>query len=137
MTRKVFADTFYWAALLNPRDEWHQRVQALNKTLVSVPLVTTEEVLTEFLNFFCTYNRIMRQGAFERVRDILQSDDVEVIQQNHQTFLAGLELYGQRFDKEYSLTDCVSMQTMKKLNIVEVLTHDRHFIQEGFTILFV
>jgi uncharacterized protein len=70
------------------------------------------------------------------VRDILQNDYVEVIQQNHETFLAGLELYRQRFDKEYSLTDCISMQTMKRLKIFEILTHDRHFTQEGFTILF-
>ena len=22
--RKIFADTFYWAALLNPKDQWHE-----------------------------------------------------------------------------------------------------------------
>ncbi len=78
----------------------------------------------------------MRQSVIERIQDILQNDYVQVIPQSHDTFLAGLELYKQRFDKQYSLTDCISMQTMKQWEITEVLTHDRHFKQEGFTILF-
>jgi len=50
--------------------------------------------------------------------------------------MAGLELYKHRPDKEYSLTDCISMQMMRQLGITDVLTQDRHFTQEGFTILF-
>jgi len=134
--RTIFADTFYWTALLNPRDEWHIRVISFSKNLVSVRLVTTDEVLTEFLNFFSGYDMKMRQSVIERIQDILQNDYVQVIPQSHDTFLAGLELYRQRFDKQYSLTDCISMQTMKQREITEVLTHDRHFKQEGFTILF-
>jgi predicted nucleic acid-binding protein len=134
--RTVFADTFYWTALFNPRDEWHVRVISFSKNLISVRLVTTDEVLTEFLNFFSGYDMKMRQSVIERIQDILQNDYVQVIPQSHDTFLTGLELYRQRFDKHYSLTDCISMQTMKQLEITEVLTHDRHFKQEGFTILF-
>lgn len=58
------------------------------------------------------------------------------MEQSHQSFLGGLNLYEQRVDKGYSLTDCVSMNTMRKLGIREVLTHDRHFAQEGFVVLF-
>jgi len=134
--RTIFADTFYWAALFNPRDEWHLTVKNFSKTLVSVRLITTDEVLTEFLNFYSAYDSKIRQGAIQRVQDILQNDYVQVIPQSHSTFLAGLELYKKRADKEYSLTDCISMQTMKQLGIAEVLTHDRHFTQEGFNIFF-
>lgn len=134
--RSLFADTFYWAALLNPKDTWHQRVKAFNRTLIQPRLVTTDEVLTEFLNFFSAYNLKMRQGAVQRVQDILQSASVQVIQQTHESFLLGIDLYTQRQDKEYSLTDCISMCTMQQLSINEVLTHDKHFSQEGFTTLF-
>jgi Uma2 family endonuclease len=103
--RTLFADTFYWAALLNPRDEWHSTVKSFNKNLVGVRLVTTDEVLTELLNFFSAYDTKMRQGATQRIQDILQNDYVQAIPQTHGTFLAGLELYRQRIDKEYSLTD--------------------------------
>jgi len=46
----VFADTFYWIALLNPNDEAHARAATVSKDLISVRIVTTDEVLTEFLN---------------------------------------------------------------------------------------
>jgi uncharacterized protein len=127
--RTLFADTFYWAALFNPRDEWHSNVKSFIKNIVSFRLATTDEVLTEFLNFFSGYDIRMRQGAIQRVQDILENDSVQVIPQNHGTFLAGLELYRQRIDKKYSFTDCISMQIMKQLDIIEVITHDKHFTQ--------
>jgi predicted nucleic acid-binding protein len=45
-------------------------------------------------------------------------------------------LYEQRPDKAYSLTDCISMQVMRREGLTEVLTNDHHFIQEGFRVLF-
>ncbi|WP_204103781.1 MULTISPECIES: PIN domain-containing protein [Spirulina sp. CCY15215] len=134
--RQVFADTFYWYALINPRDEWHQRVKDFNRTLINTHLVTTDEILTELLNFFSSYDAYMKNGVIRRVQDILNSDRVAVIAQTRSSFVNGLTLYQNRTDKGYSLTDCISMQTMKKLGITEILTHDRHFTQEGFTILF-
>ena len=61
---------------------------------------------------------------------------LQVIPQNRESFLQGFELYRHRPDKEYSLTDCISMTVMQRLKIGEVLTHDNHFKQEGFRILF-
>ncbi|MDX2229976.1 MAG: hypothetical protein NW220_10080 [Leptolyngbyaceae cyanobacterium bins.349] len=60
---------------------------------------------------------------------------MEVISQTHASFQSGVELFQSRLDKGYSLTDCISMQTMRQLGISEVLTHDKHFTQEGFVIL--
>jgi predicted nucleic acid-binding protein len=57
---------------------------------------------------------------------------VMVRPQTHQSFLDGLALYKARLDKEYSLTDCISMNVMWQDGITEVLTHDDHFVQEGF-----
>ena len=56
----VFADTFYWIALINERDEWHHRVIEVSKTLDRVTIVTTDEVLSEVLNFLSTYGDSMR-----------------------------------------------------------------------------
>jgi predicted nucleic acid-binding protein len=60
---------------------------------------------------------------------------VRVIEQSRRSFLLGLDLYEARPDKQYSLTDCISMATMRQEGITEVLTHDAHFTQEGFHIL--
>jgi predicted nucleic acid-binding protein len=61
---------------------------------------------------------------------------VDVLPQTRADFDAALALYEARPDKEYSLTDCRSVLALRALGISEVLTNDRHFTQEGFSILF-
>ena len=78
----------------------------------------------------------MRREVALAVEDILQDQSVKVIPQSRESFLAGLKLYRDRPDKGYSLTDCISMQTMRREGLTEALTNDRHFEQEGFRALF-
>jgi predicted nucleic acid-binding protein len=130
----VFADTFYWIALINPRDSANQRVLSFSRSLDS-SIVTTDEVLTELLTF-CGGDPKLRMEAALAVQDILGDTGARVIPQSRASFLAGLSLYQARPDKGYSLTDCISMQTMRKEGLAEVLTNDRHFEQEGFRALF-
>jgi uncharacterized protein len=134
--KRVFADTFYWIALINKSDSWYQRVKSYSVNLENIEIITTEEVLTETINFFASFPTPMRAAVSQLVVQIIQDHNIQVIPQTHESFLAGLELFQQRFDKGYSLTDCISMITMKNLNIIDILTHDKHFTQEGFFILF-
>ena len=43
----VFADTFYWIALIDPRDAFHAAAHAYSGSLGPVRLVTTDEVFDE------------------------------------------------------------------------------------------
>ena len=98
-------------------------------------LVTTDEVLSEFLNYFADAGerkRLIVVGMFESA---MKHSGIEVLPQTRQSLLRGLELYKARGDKNYSLTDCISMMAMRDRDITDVLTHDRHFAQEGFTVL--
>ena len=95
---------------------------------------TTEEVLAEVLTFFAGHSWL-RSRAIETVREILSDPVVHVIPQSHESFMAGFSLYCARPDKEYSLADCISMQTMRKQGLTEALTSDRHFEQERFRAL--
>jgi uncharacterized protein len=72
----------------------------------------------------------------QTVREILSDDVVHVIPQSHESFLSGFDLYADRPDKGYSLTDCISMQTIRREGLTDILTNDRHFEQEGFCALF-
>ena len=134
--KRVFADTFYWIALINKSDSWYQRVKSYSVNLENIEIITTEEVLTETINFFAAFPAPMRAAVSQLVVQIIADYNIQVIPQTHESFIAGLELFQQRFDKGYSLTDCISMITMKNLNIIDILTHDKHFTQEGFLILF-
>lgn len=132
----VFVDTFYWVALINKKDTWHQRVRNYSDNLSDVQLVTNQEVLVETINFFASSPLEMKKGVYQLVNGIINDVKIKVIPQSENSFIISLDLYKKRFDKGYSLTDCISMMTMKNLNITEVLTHDKHFTQEGFIILF-
>jgi uncharacterized protein len=93
------------------------------------------------LPIVCEISRLAQRGpnlraaAVLAVRRILADARVTVHRQSRETFLGGLQLYEQRFDKGYSLVDCVSMTTMHHHGIEEVLTNDYHFVQEGFKAL--
>ena len=69
-------------------------------------------------------------------KNVLESRTVQTVSQTAASFSAGLNLYRVRLDKGYSLTDCISMETMRHEGITEVLTNDAHFEQEGFRALF-
>jgi len=47
----------------------------------------------------------------------------------------GLELFTQRPDKSWSLTDCISFVVMQQHKVEDALTGDRHFEQAGFNAL--
>jgi hypothetical protein len=58
--KKTFADTSYWIALLLRDDRGHKAAHAAKAALGLVLLVTTDEVLTEFLNYFCARGQSSR-----------------------------------------------------------------------------
>ncbi len=134
--RAVFADTFFWTALANPKDSWHERARAMRASLADARLVTTDEVLVEFAASLGGQAQHLRSVVVGYIRQILNDPRIHVVPQSRESFLSGLELFEARPDKRYSLTDCISMQTMKTRRIAEALTEDRHFVQEGFQILF-
>ena len=100
-----------------------------------VHLVTTEEVLVEFLSAYAGRGAYLRGKALQTVRAILANVSVTVRRQTHESFMTGLDVYASRADKAYSLVDCIAMHTMRQMGLTEVLTNDHHFTQEGFTIL--
>lgn len=128
---RAFADTVYWVARINPRDQWHSIYRAIG----DLQIVTSDEVLDEVLARFSAFGPTMRARVIAVVRRILIHPEVEVVPQSHQTFLNALALNEARVDKAYSLTDCSSMATMRAQGIVDVLTRDAHFAQDGFRLL--
>jgi predicted nucleic acid-binding protein len=134
--RVVFGDAFYWIALINRRDQWHAAVNRFNKTLRNTLILTSDHVLHEVLAHFSEAGPTARAQTASSVRTILASPTVEVVISSRDSFLAALDLYEARPDKGYSLTDCHTMNLMRDRGIIEVLSHDSHFAQERFTVLF-
>ncbi len=131
----AFADTQYLVAIFQASDQWHERAIEIESKINGYKFVTTDAVLGEVLNYFCGYGAEVRQEISAVVLDILTDENFEVLEQTRSVFLKGLDFYNSRLDKGYSLTDCISMNICSEFGISEILTHDKHFTQEGFNIL--
>lgn len=127
-----FADSFVFLAMLNRNDRKHgDAVRALSAS--RVPLVTTAWTLTEVADGLCAARS---RGLFVALEQRLRRDiRITIVPPTQQLYDAGLDLYRQRPDKDWSLTDCVSFVVMRQRGIVEALTGDRHFEQAGFVAL--
>jgi len=124
----VFADSYYFIALLNPGDHGYaltSRWTIGNKR----PIVTTEFVLTEVADGMAKHGR--RDVFGQWYRFIARRPDFRLVSAARGLFERGMEIYLKRMDKEWTLTDCISFAVMRDMKISEALTADRHFEQAG------
>lgn len=127
----LFADTFYFIALLSPDDAAHQK--AVEYTRLIEQSVTTEWVLLELADGLA---KAGNRHLFQETRDALLTDpSATVIPLDMALHERAIELYVQRPDKDWSLTDCVSFVVMEDHGLTEALTADHHFEQAGFVAL--
>jgi uncharacterized protein len=130
--RTVFADTFYYLALLNEQDQAHRVAIEFNQSFTG-RMVTTGWVLTELADGL---SRPEDRASFHATLTLLDGDpDVVIVPCAESLWREGVALYQRRPDKEWSLTDCISFIIMQQQGIAEALTGDRHFEQAGFIAL--
>jgi len=130
--RTVFADTFYFLALLDSREEFHPQASQFSRDS-ELRLVTTEWVLAEFGNAYSDpQDRADFVGLY---RALTNHPRVKIIPADTRLFQCGVDFFAQRPDKEWSLVDCLSFLVMRDEGIMEALTGDKHFEQAGFTAL--
>lgn len=130
--KAVFADAFYFVGLLNRGDEHHAKVVSAASQLHE-DVVTTEWVLAEFADALA--KSASRRLVPQFIRDLEQDPKVRIIRAGTELFRRGLQLYDERPDKDWSLTDCISFVVMKDEALSVALTGDKHFEQAGFKAL--
>ena len=128
----IFADTFYYLALLSQDDAAHELAVEVSRKL-RCPIITTAWIMTEVADGLAKTSRRTLFG--ELLRQLRNDPHVVVIEMSRELFDRGVELYSNRADKEWSLTDCISFVVMDDRRLTEALTADHHFEQAGFRIL--
>lgn len=128
---KVFVDTAAWIALLNTSDELHQRAKQVMNQLKQQQafLVTTEFVLLEVADALSAPFIRTRTIAF--INGLRQLNVLQIIPISQALLAEGWQLYSQRPDKEWGLTDCTSFVVMAQQQIAVAFTSDHHFQQAG------
>jgi predicted nucleic acid-binding protein len=134
-TNEFFLDTSYAIALASPKDAYHARAEALADQLEQnrTRLVTTRAVLLEIGGALA---RQRYRSASVTLLDSMERDSsIEIIPLSESLYARALQLYRDRLDKEWSLTDCISFLVMQDRGLTEALTTDDHFRQAGFRAL--
>lgn len=129
----VFADTFYFLALVNSRDQAHTKAAAYTASFQG-RMITTAWVLTEFADAMCDPRN--RPEFISTLHDLQSNSQMVIVPPDPAWFNDGIQLYAARGDKFWSLTDCISFVVMTREGIVDALTGDHHFEQAGFNALF-
>jgi uncharacterized protein len=131
MSKTVFADTFYYLALVSVRDAAHQKAVAASASTSSV--VTSAWIIQELADGLAAPPA---RAGFLRLLTALEADPfTAIINPSDELWRRGIQLYRARIDKAWSLTDCISFEIMREHGIADALTADRHFEQAGFSAL--
>jgi uncharacterized protein len=129
---EVFLDASGLIAVANTDDHWHRQAElAWNDLVISnLSMVTTSLVLFELGDGLSRINqRPLAVTLYDRLR---ASPRVRILPTTADLEAAAWELFRQRPDKAWGVTDCASFVVMEQLGIGAAFTVDRHFEQAGF-----
>ena len=92
----------------------------------------TEAVLIEVGNALAARDR---DAAGQFIRNCYRTPNMQVVSIDTVLLARALQLYQERADKEWGLTDCISFVVMQEEGLTEAVTADQHFVQAGYRAL--
>lgn len=135
---EVFVDTQAYVALANLDDPSHDRAVEVTAQLrhTQARLVTTRAILIEVGNFFRQVSS--RKCAIRIIEAALEDHEaglLEIVSIDDDLWQKGWQLFTDRPDKDWGLTDCLSFALMRNRGMQAAFTCDHHYEQAGFQLL--
>jgi uncharacterized protein len=127
----IFADTSFFVAGFDKRDQHHAAAQLLLQRLPGKRVVTTNVVRGET---WTTLRRRLWHGKAVEFLDALESEleRVEVFTVSEELEDEALNWLRARDEREYSFVDATSFAYMRARRITDVLAFDGDFAAAGF-----
>jgi len=125
----LFLDTSGLLCLFDEADSRHDEAAQFFRQ--AKRLLTTNYVLAEFVPLAQT-RRLKRDDSLNFLIELCKLPRLELVWIDENLHNRAINLLKNRLDKTYSLCDAVSFVTMRERGILEALTTDKHFEQEGF-----
>ncbi len=131
--KKVFIDTSAFYALMDRSDAYHQKAKNLWIFLLNEDshLHTTNYIIIESMALL--QSRLGFEAAHLFSKDILRL--VEFLWIDEPQHSLAFELWLSLGRRKVSLVDCVSFITMRHFKIEQTFGFDKHYEEQGFTIL--
>jgi len=140
--KKVFFDTWGWAAIAHKGDDHHNRVFSFYKSFIvnnGIP-VTTDYIIAETINLLRSRTDFKQTAIFiDAILDTVKKGRAILERIDEKRWTKAWELSKKYNDKtNISFFDFTSFVVMKDIRISEVLTNDKHFedVGMGFRKLF-
>lgn len=130
----VFLDTVGLLALWDCGDQWHAEAEAAYARIIAerIPFLTTTFVLLECGN---AASRRSYRSKVAWLRRTLEQRG-EVVVPTDEDWRLAWEIYEQEEAGQAGIVDHVSFIVMRRLGLTQAFTHDRHFQNAGFNVLF-
>ena len=113
---EVFVDTFYWLAMINPLDVYHQRVSQAQRPS---HMVTTWAIQLEVLDALSSPPVRPLAAQFWQLTKNYPSLVIVALTQD--LLNRSIAFFEQHRDKSWSMTDCISFVVMKERAITKAL----------------
>ncbi|MGC8638995.1 MAG: type II toxin-antitoxin system VapC family toxin [Isosphaeraceae bacterium] len=132
---RLFLDTAFIQALINRRDQYHEKAKTMfPRVRRARSVLLTEAILIEVGN---ALSRFDRTAAVEFLDSCLgereaATANLTIVPVDTALLSRGVDLYRSTPDKEWGLTDCISFVVMRENGLIDAVTTDRHFTQAGF-----
>lgn len=129
----IFADSSFWIAVYNRRDDQHARAVSLANKHAAGPFVLTNRVRGE------TWTYLIRRTSHRDAVDFL--DGLERSPRTRIEFVSrdleneALRWLRQHDELEYSFVDATSFAVMRAMRIRDALAFDEDFSAAGFRVL--
>lgn len=128
----TFVDTAYIVALINERDENHEKAVELSIKYERKLVILTDVILLEIGNSLA---RNFKQESILVIEKLLTTPETLIVKLDDILFEKAFQLYKSHLDKSWGMADCVSFVVMRENSITDALTSDKHFVQAGFRAL--
>ena len=131
--KSCFIDTSGILAALDKTDENHSKARTILENLIKedYSMVCSSYVLLELVALI--QNRLGVEAVQTFHNDLYPLLKIEWIDENlHNSGLMAVLAMGR---KKLSLVDCISFEVMRKYSLKNVFSFDKHFKEQGFTLL--
>lgn len=128
--QRVFGDSNFFVALLNPFDSLHEKAlqASLRMKEELCQLIITNLIFLEIVTILS--QRVSRRVSITFGTHILQDNQIEIIHVDEELQKRSWEIFQTTDKKNVSFVDCSILATMKFNNVHTLLTFDREDFQQ-------
>jgi predicted nucleic acid-binding protein len=132
---EMFLDSSFAIALSATSDQFHRKAVEISGLIEaqSIRLITTHAVLLEIGNALSRQR--YRRAAIQLLTSLHADPSIVLVSLSDPLYQRAFQLFEERSDKEWGMTDCLSFVVMEERSVHEALTADHHFRQAGFRAL--